>query len=213
MKINWFYKRFMKDTQASTPTGPPPKKTNRIGITELQYLERLIKYRLNAYFPSDDDGEWPELPDWNDWDLPLAKFISDNELSHPEAALLLLGLAPHIQPEIFDRAIESKIPGSSNFSRLGGVRGKNSRSFLPTGETALFLLAAENTEQRLKVQKLFGVDHLFGEKKILWLEEVPYGEPVMSGRIIISQDYIDTFIYGKPSPPHFISSFPATSIK
>ncbi|WP_431214057.1 hypothetical protein ACQ86N_04060 [Puia sp. P3] len=136
----------------------------------------------------------------------------DNGLNVGEATLLLIALAPHFQPELFDEVIESKIPGAGNFPKLGGVRGKNSRSFLPTGETALFLLAGEDRRQRLAMQSLFGVEDFLGQKKILWLEEVPYGEPVMSGRIIISQDYIDVFLLGRPSPPHFNSSFPARLI-
>jgi len=183
-------------------------------LPEFLYLEQLIRSRLNDYFPGGgDNSSLPFLPDPSSWQLPLGKFIIGHRLNAAEATLLLIGLAPHFHPELFDEAIESKIPGSGNFPKLGGVRGKNSRSFLPTGETALFLLAGENRQQRLAMQSLFGVEHLFGQKKILWLEEVPYGEPVMSGKIIISQDYIDTFLFGRPSPPHFNSSFPARLIR
>jgi len=182
-------------------------------LPEFQYLEQLIRSRLNQYFPSatpEPDAVFPPLTNWH---LPVAKFISDNKLNPTESTLLLIGLAPHFQSDLIDQAIESKIPGSGNFPKLGGVRGKNSRSFLPTGETALFLLAGDDKQQRLALQTLFGVEHIFGQKKILWLEEVPYGEPLMSGKIIISQDYIDIFLFGRPSPPHFNSSFPARLIR
>jgi hypothetical protein len=202
-------------------------------MPEFQYIEQLIRSRLNQYFPaipgggstagtgsatgasgsSNPDATIPSPPPLADWQLPMSKFITDNKLSAAEATLLLIGLAPHFQPDLFDLAIESKIPGSGNFPKLGGVRGKNSRSFLPTGQTALFLLGGEDRQQRLDIQALFGVEHLFGQKKILWLEEVPYGEPLMSGKIIISQDYIDTFLIGRPAPPHFNSSFPARLIR
>jgi hypothetical protein len=182
-------------------------------LPELQYLEQLIRSRLNQSFPSDPPEPPPGIPPLNDWRLPLARFIHENGLNEAEATLLLIGLAPHLQPDLFDGVVESKIPGSGNFPRMGGVRGKNSRSFLPTGETALFLLGGEDLGQRLGVQQLFGVDHFFGHRKILWLEEMPLGEPAMSGRIIISQDYIDTFIEGKPAAPHFSSSFPARLIR
>ena len=184
-------------------------------LPEFLYLEQLIRNRLNDYFPGAGVGDTtlPVLPDPSGWHLPLGKFIAGNNLNAAESTLLLIGLAPHFQPDLFDQAIEGKIPGAGNFPKLGGVRGKNSRSFLPTGETALFLLAGEDKQQRLAMQSLFGVEHLFGQKKILWLEEVPYGEPVMSGKIIISQDYIDTFLFGRPSPPHFNSSFPARLIR
>ena len=196
-------------------------------IPEFQFLEQLIRSRLDQYFPSaagsattagssaaaGSSPTLPAIPALSEWQLPLAQFVAANKLNAIEATLLLIGLVPHFQPDLFDQAIESKIPGSGNFPKLGGVRGKNSRSFLPTGETALFLLGGEDRQQRLDVQALFGVEHLFGQKKVLWLDEVPYGEPLMSGRIILSQDYIDTFLIGRPTPPHFNSSFPARLIR
>lgn len=39
------------------------------------------------------------------------------------------------------------------------------------------------------------------------------GEPPLSGRIILSQDYADILMYGKPSPPHFSMTFPARRIR
>lgn len=182
-------------------------------IDELDYIHRLIEFRLSHYFPVERSVEAePTLPSINQWRLPLASFIIQHQLTVGEASLLLLALTPHLQPDLFDTTIDGIIPQGSNFPKLGGVRGKNTRSFLPTGETALFILAGSDMETRLSMQQLFDADHLFTEKKILWLEELPPGEPVMSGRIIISQDYIDTFIYGKPTPPHFSMSFPAKKI-
>lgn len=182
-------------------------------ISELQFLENLITFRLEPYFPSGKGGEFPVLPGLDEWRLPLANFIATNNLDANEATVLLIALAPSIQPDLFDKTIESKLSDPNNFPRIGGVRGKNSRSFLPTGETALFLLGGEDIQTRLRVQQLFNADHVFAQKKIIWLEELPPGEPPMSGRIILSPDYADLFIYGKPFTPHFSVSFPAKRIK
>ena len=176
---------------------------------EFQYLYHLIQFRLGKYFPSAEGIESPVLPPLDQWHLPIRDYISKHELNVSEAILLLMALAPHVQPDLFDSDIENKLPDSENFPMLGGVRGKNSGTFLPTGETALFLLAGEDLDARLMIQELFGSKHLFSQKKIAWIEELSGGEPIMSGRIIISQDYIDTFTMGKPSPPHFSISFPA----
>jgi hypothetical protein len=182
-------------------------------LLELQYLEQLIKFRLTKYFAPTADNPEPVIPELNQWHAPLANFIWKNHFSREEAMLILIGIAPHIKPDLFDRAIESVLKDSGNFPNLGGVRGKNSRSFLPTGETALFLLGDDDLNKRLNVQGLlFGAEHVFSQKKILWLEELPSGEPAMSGKIIMSQDYIDTFIHGKPAPPHFSTTFPAKRI-
>ena len=180
---------------------------------EFIYLDKLIKYRLAPYFSSVEQVEAPLLPEPDSWHAPLSNFVNNNKLNTGECVLLVIALAPFLHPDLFDRAIESKLSDAGNFPRIGGIRGKNSRSFLPTGETVLFLLAGDDMQTRLEVQQLFGAEHLFGRKKILWLEELSQGEPPLSGRIILSQDYADILMYGKPSPPHFSITFPARRIE
>src|SRR5690348_8590421 len=107
-------------------------------MQELIYLEQLIRYRLNKYFPSTNSEQEPVMPVFEQWHYPVAEFVHRNKLTVHETVLLLMALAPHVKPDLFDNIIESKLTESGNFPKIGGVRGKNSRSFLPTGETALF---------------------------------------------------------------------------
>ena len=67
---------------------------------EFQYLEKLIIYRLNNYFFTEQDNIEPAIPDLDKWQLPIADFIRKNNLTHSEAIVLLVALAPHIIPEI-----------------------------------------------------------------------------------------------------------------
>lgn len=174
---------------------------------EFQYLSDLIAYRLGTA------GRPPFRP-VKDWYLPLKKFLIDHKLDKNEdiATLLLVALAPHAVPELFDRTIQEKINASGDFPEIGGVRGKNFRGFLPTGQTAVFLLAGDDWRRRAEVEKLFWSNQFLAEKKVLWLEELPQGEPVMSGKIIVALDYIDLFLFGSAAPPHFSTSFPAKKI-
>ena len=123
--------------------------------------------------------------------------------------LVLLTLAPHLDADFYDRTIQDALPRAGDFPQIGGSRGKNFRGLLPTGETALFLLAGKEVAKRLEVQQLFSEDHLFAKGHILWLEEVPEGEPRMSGRIILSKDYVDLFTVGRVARPRFSINFPA----
>ncbi len=122
-------------------------------------------------------------------------------------------MVSHIAPNLFDDIIRHALPNNGDFPQLGGVRGKNFRGFLPTGETALFLLAGDDLEKRLEVQAMFSPEHFFSKKRILWLEDVPSGEPRMSGKIILAQEYIDLFTTGKVSRPNFNAEFPAKLIE
>ena len=179
---------------------------------ELQYLDKLIRYRLGKCFDENGTEQQPEMPEWQQWQLPVKDFIRSNSLSRREALVLLIAIAPHIQPDLFDAAIEGTLRGSGDFPKIGGVRGKNYRGFMPTGQTFLFLSGADNWKDSQDAQEIFWSSHTLGKKKVLWLEELQPGEPVMSGRIILSQDYIETFTFGRPVPPHFSMTFPAKLI-
>ena len=208
MKI---YKLITMNTDAANEIPMAPVTSLPV---ELVYLNKLIRYRLRYYFdPGQLENEpEPVMPELQYWQLPVKDFIRQNSLDKAEAQVLLIALAPHVQPDLFDMAIEAALKGSGDFPKIGGVRGKNFRGFMPTGQTILFLSGAESWKNSLEIQQLFWSDHLFGKKKILWLEELQQGEPAMSGRIILAQDYMEVFIYGKPVPPHFSMSFPAKKI-
>jgi ATPase family associated with various cellular activities (AAA) len=181
-------------------------------LIEFQYLHDLIIYRLNKYYFLESDEVIPTIPELDKWQLPISNFIHKNKLTHSEAIVLLVALAPHIIPGLFDKAIDAKIGASVDFPGIGGVRGKNSRFFLPTGETVLFLISDNDFEKRLLVQQFFGAEYIFWEKKILWLEDMQNGEPAMHGKLIMSADYVDLFMYGMHKSPQFSISFPARKI-
>ncbi len=143
----------------------------------------------------------------------ILQLIPSKDFSDEEYLILIIALVSHIAPNLFDDIIRHALPNNGDFPQLGGVRGKNFRGFLPTGETALFLLAGEDLEKRLEVQELFSPEHFFSKKRILWLEDVPSGEPRMSGKIILAQEYIDLFMTGKVSRPNFNAEFPAKLIE
>src|SRR5690606_2133124 len=83
---------------------------------------------------------------------------------------------------------------------------------LPTGETAQFILAGTDIAARLQVQELFREEHFFFKQGILWLEAMKEGEPMMSGRIILAQEWVDKILFGKESATRFGIDFPAKQI-
>lgn len=184
--------------------------------TALFHLQELIRERLKAYFStaleSFGRGEnvLPAFPSGSD---PFARFIREIRPSPEEYTLILLALAPHIYPDFFDHLIENHLDQAGEFPQLGGVRDQHFRGILPTGETALFVLAGEDMEQRLHIQSLFDPGHYLSKQRILWLEELPPGIPRMSAKIIFSQEYLDLLSAGKVSPPRFGINFPAQRIE
>ncbi|MFC4873939.1 ATP-binding protein [Negadavirga shengliensis] len=187
-------------------------QTDSIPVRAFTVLEAFISEQIKSYFDRDKTAGTTHDPKYfnkNDKPTPLLDFVRSNNLSVAEQTILLLALAPHVQPEYYDRIIQENLPQSGDFPQLGGARGKHFRGFLPTGETVLFLLGGDKMEKRIAVQQYFGEDHFFAKRRILWLDDVPEGEPKMSGKIVLSQEYVDLFTSGKVAKPRFSMHFPA----
>lgn len=178
----------------------------------IAFLKELVHQRMHAlaegnYFSFNDDWEQELEED------PIYQFIKRH---HPvevqEYIIILLALAPHLHSSFFEPIIFEHFPNGGDFPEFGGVKGSNHRGMLPTGETAQFLLAGNDIDKRLKVQLLFRSDHWLAARNVLYLEQVKEGEPVMSGRIILSQEWIEKLLFGKETPPRFGIDFPARHI-
>lgn len=176
------------------------------------HLHDTLVKRLGEWFESAMQVLAPDYVCLNDGS-PFALFMQDNQPDHDELILILLALVPHIQPDFFTKIIAEHLPNGGDFPAFGGVRGTNHRGILPTGETAQFMLASEDLEQRLEVQRLFSSEHWFAQKHILWLEPVREGEPVMSGRIIMDSEVVEQLTTGIISKPRFGIDFPAERLE
>ena len=182
----------------------------------LNHLETLVQERCIEYFSQKKEPVLATLRTDSksiDFNLSFSPKSPATVLNEAEYSLLSIALAAHLQPQFFEDCIKKNLPQAGDFPQLGGVRGKNFRGVLPTGETALFLLAGTDIEKRLAVHNLFSTEHFFHKKGILWLEDVPTGEPRMSGKIILAPEFVELFLTGKVTPPAFSSEFPARLIK
>lgn len=148
----------------------------------------------------------------SDEDWWLARFVQRYNPTSEELTLLLLALVPHLQPSVFSKLIAEHLPGGGDFPEFGGVKGTNHRGLLPTGETAQFILAGDDFEKRLDVQRLLSSEHWFAQEHILWLESVREGEPMMSGRLLLNPDIVEELTLGTVSKPRFSIEFPAEHI-
>jgi hypothetical protein len=142
----------------------------------------------------------------------IQAFLKMHPLSTNEQIVLLLALAPHAEPYFLNKIIAEVLPQGGNFPEIGGMKDANNRYIYPTGETAIFILAGYDVEKRIEAQKMFSSEHLFHKKGILRLESVKDGEPEMTGRLILDQEYVELFLHGRVSIPKFSTEFPAEYI-
>jgi hypothetical protein len=184
--------------------------------TALHYLAQVIQWRLASYFGSTPHPGKPLPAPPDNWLAPetaLSRFIQTHQLDLFEQLTVLIALAPHLQPDFFDQAITAQLPEAGEYPQIGGWRGSSHRGFLPTGDTVLFILGGTQLSDRLHLQKLFSPNHpVFASKHVLYLHAPADGEPLMSGRLVLAQDYVNLFIYGYMVSPHLSTQFPAQRI-
>lgn len=181
----------------------------------LNYLSAIIESRLNLFTKSElkDNSEIVPFPDYKQYPFnPFTSFLKTSKLKEKEIVVLIIAIANHFNPSFFDDIIQKNLPRSGDFPQLGGTRGKNFRGFLPTGETVLFILGGNDMIKRMQLQKIFDTDHFFATSNVLWLEDVPPGEPRMSGKIILSSEYLELFTSGKVAHPKLSMDFPARHV-
>lgn len=170
-------------------------------------LESQIRAQLSTGSPQ-DVLTWPEEFMRGD-DSPYGSFLRANNLDQSSQLLLLLALAPWLRPDFFDRILHRVLPGGGDYPQLGGVRGRQHRGFLPTGDTALFLLTGDDLDARARWQTLLSGDHPLVRQGVVYLDDPPEGDPPMSGRLMIDKDHAERFIGGKVRAPRLSLRFPA----
>jgi hypothetical protein len=179
-----------------------------------EVLEQVVRNRLQSHFKKEmkDNYEiFPAIKILED-DSFLQEVIVANNMTVEEYITLLIAIVPHIKPVFFENIIQEFLPAGGDFPEFGGVKSSNLRTILPTGETVLFILAGNDLQLRLQLQLLFSPDHLFYRKGIIWLEDVKEGEPVMSGKLVLAQEWVEKLLFNKNSSPKFSPEFPAKKL-
>lgn len=179
----------------------------------IRRLRALVVEAITNYIKGPDSSGystgWESMYDWED--SGYARFLMENELSVVENIILLMVITPHIITGFYDNIIKATFPAGGDLPELGGVRGSNHRGMLPTGETVQFILAGNDLQKRIEVQQLL-TDGALIKKHILELEALREGEPVMSGRLIVSQLALNKILTGKDADIKFSADFPAKKI-
>ena len=184
---------------------------------EIEWCKAVIDLRFSQYFSADDSEEKklqvemlapPEL----DESSPYGRVVSQFGFGFYERLVMALALLPHLCPQALDAFLLNNRTLGRPYTEFGGWHGKSHSGFLPTCETALFLLAGNDIEKRLKMMAMFEtVAPLFVER-ILQLEYGEPGEPANSAALRISSEYLQYFTTGVRNKPDFSMHFPAKLI-
>lgn len=172
--------------------------------TLLDAFQLFVKKRIAAFFAGQ-----PLLQNPDDTNIFETFTLDGRTLNSDETIILLCAFMPHIQPFFFDQLIREYLPSGGDFPEFGGLKGSNTRYMLPTGDTAMFLLAGTDIATRKNKLVYFSTAHFFWKESVLWLEAVKEGEPRFSGRLVLAADMVEKLLSGTFQPPAFGPDFPA----
>lgn len=146
--------------------------------------------------------------------LTLHNFeVTDETLrfvQYAERIVLLLAMSPYLRPELLDTFRVQDDLGRE-IVEFGGIQNSNHyRGFLPTGETALHVLAGNDLKKRALVQIIIDPRHFLFKYGLLQLSRIHGNEPPLSSQLILTNEYIDKLVRGKEYVPQYSESFPAT---
>lgn len=183
---------------------------------EIDWFTRVLEARISLYFKQPCDYRSIEEispPNFDGDDgSEYARLVIECKLTREERLVLILALIPHIRPQALDAFFLPNKNFDRGFTEFGGWKGKSHGGFLPTCETASFLLAGADLHTRFSIIRLFEADHIFAKKGILRVEQQSMGEPFFSGGLIISTEYLNRLTSGISHKPDYSMTFPAKLI-
>lgn len=183
---------------------------------EMNWLQEVIATRMALRFPNSKNWSTKYT---SVQQVPMPKFDQDRSIfgrvltvlnyNFEERVVLALSLAPHIRPQILDAFFIKDKQHERYYTEFGGLKGRYHSGFLPTAETAAFVIAGDNIEARIELIELFKPEHTFYKNNILKLNLNQGTEPLFSSALNISDEYLTIFTSGKSYKPDFSMNFPA----
>ncbi len=182
---------------------------------ELDWFERVLAARLGHHF---EDARPPldlaglAMPDLSDDRSPYAALLRECGLGLEERLVLLLALAPSLRPAALDLLLARNPNLDRGFCEFGGRKGGSHGGFLPTLETAAFLIAGNNLAQRFRLRAMFDESHPFRRRDVFQLDRATAGDPPLAASLGVSSETLDFVTTGARHKPDFSSDFPARLI-
>lgn len=179
---------------------------------ELDWLEAVLALRFKQHFEQQPFALAALAPPALLAGSALAELVAQYGLGARERLLLALAMAPHLRPAALDLFFVKNRNFDRGFSEFGGIKAQRHGGFLPSGETAAFLLAGEDLAARLELLNLFDAEQAFAQSGLVVLEGEVGGEPQLSGLLTVTAEALQRLQSGVWHKPDYNAQFPAKRI-
>lgn len=182
---------------------------------EIAWFDAVLQARICLHFKQPcevDEVQDIAAPELAGDPSPYGQLVHQHALGFNERLVLLLALMPHLRPALLDTLFVRNKNFDRGFTEFGGWKGRAHGGFLPTCETAAFIVAGEDLGRRLEVMKLLDESHRLRKQGILRIEHEAPGEPFLSAALVVGSEYLAWVTTGERHKPDFSSSFPAKLI-
>ena len=177
----------------------------------IEWFNQVLTVAIQLYFHQ--ESEYKQLkdvyPPRNGW---MEAVTGQMDTNFEERIVIMLALMPHICPQILDIFFVQNKNFDRQYTEFGGWKCLSHGGFLPTGETASFILAGEDVEKRKEVIHMFSKSHWFYGKNILRLEGAGEGEPLLSSQLRVSEEFLSRVQLDVEYKPDYTTGFPAKRI-
>lgn len=177
----------------------------------IEWFNQMLTTALQLYFQQGCEYSSIEevTPPDDGW---LEEVTGRQDITFSERVVVMLALMPHTSPQSLDIFFVQNKNFDRQYTEFGGWKGLSHGGFLPTGETASFILAGEDMERKKEVIRMFQKDHWFYTQNILRLEGASEGEPFLSGQLRPSEEFLSHVLLDREYKPDYNIGFPAKRI-
>ena len=181
---------------------------------EMAWLEQVIDTRFRLYFGHDTTYtkiQDVKPPKFGKTKAMYPELIEELDADFEERFVIALAFSPLVQPQLLDVFFVKNSAYDREFTEFGGVKGSQS-CFLPTIETALWVLGGDDLEDRFDAFRLFSSDARLVSTGVLSIDPQQNSEAPLGQRLTISSEFVQAFTTGHIQKPDFNSDFPAKRI-
>ena len=178
----------------------------------IEWFEAVLHVAIGVYFQQQgfENASVGQLrPLSSKW---LEEATKHSNITFEERVIVMLALMPHIKPQALDTFFLQNGALDRQFTQFGGWKGLSHGGFLPTGETAVFIIAGDDPIKRCEVVRMFQRDHWYYTSNILRLEGANEGEPFLSGQLRVSEEFLSHVLLDREYKPDYSIGFPAKLI-